>query len=346
MFLDLKIMIVDDEEVNILLLEELIRQEGYRHSISFTDPVKALEHLKENECDILIVDFNMPKMNGIELLEQAKGLHPHLSSIMITASDDDALMIDALKIGTNEFLLKPISSIVFKLRLKNISQLKESFNITHEFNKMLQVRVEETTAALRESEHEALEVLSKSAEYKDPETASHIARVSHYAKLIAKKVGLSEREQEILYFAAPLHDIGKIGIEDAILLKPGKLTDEEFDIMKTHSKIGASILEKRTNVFLKAGAVIAQTHHEKFNGRGYPEGLKGEDIPLYGRIVAVADVFDALTSVRPYKKAWTFEDATNLLIEEKGEHFDPVLVDLFIDSLDEVRRIYEEFKEE
>lgn len=343
---NLKIVIVDDEEINIILLEELVKQGGYTNCISFNNPLKALSHLEENSCDILIVDFNMPDMDGVELLEKSKALHPDMLSIMVTASSDESVMINALRTGVNEFLLKPISGTVFGLRLKNISQLKDSFNITNEFNKTLQKRVDVTTAALRESEYEALEVLSKSAEYKDPETASHIARVSHYAKLIGQKIGLSEKEQKILYFAAPLHDIGKIGIEDSILLKPGKLTPEEFDTMKNHSSIGATILENRTNVYLKAGQIIALTHHEKFNGKGYPKGLKGEEIPLYGRIVAIADVFDALTSIRPYKKAWTFEDATNLLIEERSEHFDPALVDVFTDSLKEVREIFEKFQEE
>lgn len=345
MFLNLKIVIVDDEEINIILLEELVKQAGYTDCTSFYNPLKALDYLEENSCDILIVDFNMPDMDGVELLQKAKGLHPDMLSIMITASSDESVMIRALETGVNEFLRKPISGIVFKLRLKNISQLKDSFNITHEFNKTLQKRVDDTTSALRQSEYEALEVLSKSAEYKDPETASHIARVSHYAKLIAQKIGLSEEEQKILYFAAPLHDIGKIGIEDSILLKPGKLTPEEFDTMKNHSQIGATILENRTNVYLKAGQIIALTHHEKFNGKGYPKGLKGEEIPLYGRIVAIADVFDALTSIRPYKKAWTFEDATKLLIEERDEHFDPELVNVFTDALDEVQVIFEKFQE-
>lgn len=346
MFLNLKILIVDDEEINIILLEELVKQAGYTDCTSFYNPLKALEYLEENSCDVLIVDFNMPEMDGVELLQKAKGLHPDMLSIMITASSDESVMISALEAGVNEFLRKPISGTVFQLRLKNISQLKDSFNITHEFNKTLQKRVDDTTSALRQSEYEALEVLSKSAEYKDPETASHIARVSHYAKLIAQKIGLSEEEQKILYFAAPLHDIGKIGIEDSILLKPGKLTSEEFDAMKNHSQIGATILENRTNVYLKAGQIIALTHHEKFNGKGYPKGLKGEEIPLYGRIVAIADVFDALTSSRPYKKAWTFEDATKFLIKERDEHFDPELVNVFTDALDEVQEIFEKFQED
>lgn len=342
---DLKIVLVDDDMVNIILLEELVELGGFANSISFTEPLKALEYIKDNECDILIVDYNMPKMDGIELIGKAKEIDQDIVSIMITANTTSSTMIKALEAGVTDFLTKPISTVVFSLRLKNIAQLKASFKITADFNKTLEKRVAKATKALRESEYETLEVLSKAAEYKDPETASHIARVSYYAKLIAQKIGLSQEEQDILFYAAPLHDVGKIGIDDAILLKPGKLTDEEFDEMKKHSAIGASILENKNNKFLKAGELIASTHHEKYNGKGYPQRLKGEDIPLYGRIVAIADVFDALTSIRPYKKAWEFEDAKNLLIDEKGEHFDPVLVDAFIDSIDEVRVIFDRFKE-
>jgi HD-GYP domain-containing protein (c-di-GMP phosphodiesterase class II) len=162
--------------------------------------------------------------------------------------------------------------------------------------------------------------------------------------MLAKLHGLSEYEQEVLFYAAPLHDIGKVGIEDAVLLKPGKLTHEEFERMKQHSTMGYGILANSTNPYLKAGAIVAHTHHEKYNGKGYPKGLCGEEIPLYGRIVAIADVFDALTSIRPYKRAWSFEEAMELIKNEKGEHFDLELADLFINNIDEVRIIYAQFE--
>jgi response regulator RpfG family c-di-GMP phosphodiesterase len=264
---------------------------------------------------------------------------------MVTANNDEEMMLDALASGVTEFLLKPILPITFKLRLKNILEIKSALNITKDFNRTLQEKVDEATQALKNSEYEALEVLSKAAEYKDPETASHIARVSYYSKLLARNCGLSIEEQDVIYYAAPLHDIGKIGINDNILLKPGKLSEDEFTQMKTHSRKGAVILKGKNNTFLKAGEVIALSHHEKYNGKGYPQALRGEAIPLYGRIVAIADVFDALTSERPYKKAWSFEDAIAFLNEEKGEHFDSQLVEYFIESIDEVKTIYENFKE-
>jgi len=341
---NLNIVIVDDEIANLLLLENIVNTEGYKNVSTFSTSPDALKYIQNNTVDALITDFNMPQMDGIELLKQAKELYPDLVSIMITANNDNEMMHRALEAGVTDFLIKPISPIVFKLRLNNILELKNSLNLTQHFNERLTTKVEEATEALKKSEYEALEVLSKAAEFKDPETASHIARVSHYSKLLAKACGLSKEEQNIIYYAAPLHDIGKIGIDDALLLKPGKLTQDEFTKMKEHSTIGANILRGKNNSFLKAGEIIALTHHEKYNGKGYPKGLKGKDIPLYGRIVAIADVFDALTSKRPYKEAWSFEKAFNLLLEEKGQHFDPQLVDYFVANLDEVKNIYETFQ--
>ena len=343
---NLNIVIVDDEIVNLLLLENIVNAEGYEKVSTFDSSPEAIEYIQNNKVDVLITDFNMPHMDGIALLEQAKERYPDLVSIMITANNDNEMMHRALEAGVTDFLIKPISPIVFKLRLNNILELKNSLNLTQHFNERLTTKVEEATAALKKSEYEALGVLSKAAEYKDPETASHIARVSHYSKLLAQAYGLSKEEQNIIYYAAPLHDIGKIGINDTILLKSGKLTQDEFTTIKEHPAIGAEILHGKENAFLKAGKTIALAHHEKYNGTGYPKGLQGEEIPLYGRIVAIADVFDALTSNRPYKKAWSFEKASNLLIEEKGKHFDPQIVDCFIENLDAIKTIYEKFQED
>ena len=342
---NLNILIVDDELVNTILLEELVMQEGYNNFITFNSSMDAYNYALSNNVDVLITDYNMPELNGIDLLKLTKAIHPELVSIMVTADNNSDMMIEALEEGITEFLLKPIFPITFKLRLKNILEVKSALKLTKDFNKTLDAKIKKITEALKDNEFEILTVLSKAAEYKDPETASHIARVAHYSKLIAKKHGLSEEEQEIIFYASPLHDVGKIGISDAVLLKPGKLTPQEFNDMKRHSEIGASILGETNNPYLQAGNTIALTHHEKYNGEGYPQRLKGDDIPLYGRIVAIADVFDALTSIRPYKKAWSFEDATQLLIKEKGNHFDPSLVEHFIDSLNEVREIYNDFSE-
>lgn len=324
---EMKIVIVDDEAVNLMLLDVIVRQEGYDPR-TFDNPSEAVAYLTQNKADLLITDFNMPQMNGIELLSKAKEIQPGIKSIMITANGEESVRVEAFEKGVNDFLIKPYSQTEVKLRIKNSHIL----------------RIEERSKeALKEREHEALRILSRTAEYKDPETGSHIARVAHYSKMLARLCGLDTTEQERIFYAAPLHDIGKVGIEDAVLLKPGKLDDDEFERMKKHSLIGYEILADAENPYLAAGAVIARSHHEKYNGRGYPFGLKGEDIPLYGRIVAITDVFDALTSVRPYKRAWSFEEAMELIIRERGEHFDPLLVDLFVANEAEIREIFIRF---
>jgi len=188
-------------------------------------------------------------------------------------------------------------------------------------------------------------VLGKTAEYKDPETASHVTRVAHNSKLLAHQYGLDEDTAETIFYAAPFHDIGKVGIADDILLKPGKLTDSEFETMKTHSTIGGSILENVKSKYLKMGASIALYHHEKYNGTGYPEGLQAQQIPIEARIVAIADVFDALVSKRPYKKAWSFEEALTLLKEQSAKHFDPILVEIFTQNIDQIQVIYDKYQE-
>lgn len=340
-----KIVIVDDEPINLMLLEEMTKKEGYTPK-TYLSPLEALDEISRTGADLLIIDYNMPVMDGITLFRKVKEQLPDIMSIMITANNEESVRLEALKEGVTDFLTKPILPSEFMLRMNNIVRIHRTIVIEKEFSKQLSIEVEKATATIKEAEHETLRVLSKTAEYKDPETTSHIARVAHYSKLMGKLYGLDEREQEILFYGAPLHDIGKVGIEDAILLKPGKLTDEEFNIMKQHASMGYDILLDAKNPYLAAGALIAQSHHEKYNGRGYPQGLKGEEIPLYGRIVAIADVFDALTSIRPYKRAWSFEEAMELIVQEKGEHFDPVLADLFIQSIDQIRSIYITFSEE
>jgi len=193
-------------------------------------------------------------------------------------------------------------------------------------------------------ENETLHILGKASDYKDPETGAHIARVSNYSLIISKSLGQNKAMQDLLNYAAPLHDIGKLGISDSILLKPGRLSADEFDIMKTHTSIGYEILENQSSKYLKAGAVIAMSHHEKYDGTGYPKGLKGDDIPIFGRIVSIADVFDALTTKRPYKEAWPFEKALDLIREERGKHFDPGFVDIFVANRSKIRQILDSYK--
>ncbi len=340
----LHVIAVDDEPFNLELLKAISLQ-TYPHMLIFTDPKSALEHISSNPVDILLVDYMMPRINGIELMKLAHEINPEIMTIMITAAgDDEKVKLEALKMGAIDFLKKPINAAEYRARISNITKLKLSQLILDDFNHQLQKEVSKATQALLQREQEALKVLSNAAEYKDPETASHVARVSHYSKLLALKYGLNEEEQEIIFYASPLHDIGKVGISDALLLKPGKLDETEMDAMKKHCDIGWKILHSSENPYLKAGAIIAKNHHEKYDGSGYPQGLRGEQIPLYGRITAIADVFDALTSKRPYKEPWPFERATEYLQAQSERHFDPQLCELFISHIDEVRSIYEQFK--
>ncbi len=343
---NLCIVAVDDEVFNLELLRE-ISSGLYPEVLTFSEPMDALSYLCSHHVDILLVDYMMPQMNGIELMQKALEKNPALLTVMITAAgDDEKIKIEALNKGAIDFLKKPLVTAEYRARMNNLSRIKASERILDDFNRQLKTEVEHATKMLVQREKEALRVLSNAAEYKDPETASHVARVAHYSKLLAKHYGLDETEQEIIFYASPLHDIGKVGISDQILLKPGRLDAEENSIMQGHCEIGWKILESSENPYLKAGAVISYTHHEKFDGSGYPRGLKGEDIHLYGRITAIADVFDALTSHRPYKEAWPFDEALEYLKEQSGKHFDPALCELFFNEIDTVRSIYNQFKHE
>jgi len=338
----MKILIVDDNPTNVLVLRRLIeKMEGEHQPVCFTDSLQALEWCKDGKADLLLVDYMMPELDGMEFIQQFRLLPEckNIPIVMITADSNRDIRYQALEVGANDFLNKPIDKTEFLARVKNMLNLRKSQIQLSNRAQWLASEVRKATAALRQQEGEALVILSKAAEYRDPETGAHISRMSHYSKLIAATLGLSEAEQDLILEASPMHDVGKVGTPDDILLKPGPLDQAEFSIMKQHANHGHEILNQGSSHLLQVAAEIAITHHEKFNGKGYPNGLKGTDIPLYGRIVAVADVFDALTSERPYKKAWPVEKAIALLKEESGEHFDPKCVEAFLSSMDQAMEI-------
>jgi response regulator RpfG family c-di-GMP phosphodiesterase len=342
---DLKIISVDDTYLNLMIIEDMAQDIGVE-VISFQNPLEALEFIKKERVDLMLVDYMMPELDGLELIKEALIIQKELIPIMVTAvSDNDHLKLEALNIGAADFLTKPVNLAEFQAKIKNFSKIIQLKLDLKDFNGRLQEEVKKATSDLIEREHEALRVISRLAEYRDPETGSHIARVAHYSKLLAKEYGLDEREQEIIFFASPLHDVGKVGIRDDILLKPSKLDASEYEIMKSHSSIGYDILKESKNPYLMAGAIIARHHHEKYDGSGYHTGISGDDIHIYGRITAIADVFDALTSQRPYKKPWTFEATVEYLKKESGKHFDPKLVDLFIKNIKKIKEIYLKFEE-
>ena len=342
----MKIVSIDDNENNLFLIETICLDMDLNVT-SFLDPIDGLMYALQNDIDMILIDYMMPNLNGLEFIEEFRKNKKNIPIIMITAvGEDEEIHKKAFDLGVNDFLAKPVNAIVLKARVMNLLTNYQNTILIEDKAKLLESEIEKATLSLINREHETLSILGKMAEYKDPETASHVSRVAHYSKLLARECKLDKTEQELLFYAAPFHDLGKVGIEDKILLKPGKLDDDEFNVMKTHANIGYEILKDSQSEYLQAGAIIALSHHEKFDGSGYPKKLKGEEIHIFGRIVAIADVFDALTSHRPYKEAWSFDKAIDFLKEESGKHFDPQIVGYFINNIDEVTKIYNSFKED
>jgi two-component system response regulator RpfG len=258
---------------------------------------------------------------------------------MVTSIEDRSVRYDALEAGATDFLMKPVDHHECRARCKNMLIQHQQYKIISDRSKWLERRVAEATSEIRLRERETLLRLARAGEYRDQETGNHIIRMAKYSRIIAEQLGMSTADAEVIEMAAPMHDIGKIGIRDDILLKPGKLTAEEFEIMKTHTVIGYEILKDSPSKFLQMGGIIALGHHEKFDGTGYPHGLKGDSIPIEARIVAVADVFDALVSERPYKNAWSTQAALDYMESNSGKHFDPQVFSAFKAQIDSVAKI-------
>lgn len=343
-----RIAIVDDSDINLTLLSALVRRLGDCEPLLFQESPKGLAWCTENLPDLVVVDYMMPDLDGIEFVSRLRGIEgcEDVPILMITANDDKEVRYEALQKGATDFLNKPVDRIEFSARVRNMLALGASRKKLADKAAWLADEVKKATAAIHAREQELLFRMSRAAEFRDPETGAHIQRMAHYSRLIAGKMGLSADEQELILQAAPMHDVGKIGTPDHILLKPGKLTPEEYDEMKRHTVIGHELLSGSEFRVFQTAAIIAAAHHEKFDGSGYPYGLKGESIPLLGRIVAVADVFDALTSVRPYKDAWTLEKAEAYLRDSSGSHFDPACVEAFFAAWDEVLDIHARYQDE
>jgi putative two-component system response regulator len=290
----------------------------------------------------------MPAPDGLEFIRRFREIDgmQDVPVIMITANDLKEIRYTALQTGATDFLTKPVDKNEFTARIRNMGALRRSQKLLADRAALLAGEVAAATATIVERERETIYRLSKAAEYRDPETGGHILRMAHYSRLIAERLGLPAQEQQLLLEAAPMHDIGKVGIADQILLKPGRFSDEEFAIMKRHAEIGHKILHNSKSPILNAAAVVALTHHEKVDGSGYPQGLKGEEIPLHGRIVAVADVFDALTSARPYKVAWELDAAKDFILANSGSHFDHQCASAFMAAWNEVIAIRTRFFDE
>ncbi len=335
-FHDAMILIVDDEPVNVHLLERILARSDYARVTSTTDPTRVLALYDDLQPDLILLDLHMPPPDGLTLLRQLRALIPgddHRPILILTADTTLAAKQRALALGATDFLTKPFDAVEVVLRIRNLLETRFLHRRLHNENGVLEDRVRARTREVEQAGIEVLERLALAAEYRDDDTGQHTQRVARTASLVAHTLGLAEDQVDLIRRAAPLHDVGKIGVPDGILLKPGALTAGERERMETHTVIGARILSGSQFTLLRLAEEIAHSHHERWDGGGYPRGLRGEDIPLAGRIVAVADVFDALTHRRPYKGAWTVAEAMTEVERQSGLQFDPRVAESFLASL-------------
>jgi two-component system response regulator RpfG len=341
-------MVVDDQSTGRAILEQVVRSLDDRVSVEgFGRPVDAVVWATRHIADLVLIDYLMPEMNGIELAKRLRSLpgYEHVPIMMVTAHDDRKVRYDALDAGVTDFLTKPVDARECMARCRNLLTLRRQQLALEDRRRLLEGMVEEATREVRDREKETLMRLARAGEFRDEETGYHLVRMARYSRLIADAIGLEREEAETIELAAPLHDIGKIGIPDHILLKKDKLVGAELETMRSHPLIGHEILKGSASKYVRMGSLIALGHHEKYDGSGYPNGLVGDHIALCARIVAVADVFDALTSARPYKSAWSLEHAFEFLGAQRGKHFDPQLVNAFTSVREDVMRIQRELQD-
>ena len=329
------ILIIEDQEINIRLLNAILLREGYTNVIHTTDPRHAVSLFQEFRPDLVLLDLYMPHLDGFGVMSQlrALGLDDSVPILILTSETDPQVRHRALSCGAMDFINKPFQVTEVLLRARNFLTMRRTHLALKEEKKALETMVHQRGQELQEAQLEMLERLAHMAECRHQETIEHTLRVGNIAACLAEKMGMATHEVALMHRAASLHDIGKIAVPDYILLKNGKLTDEEFDIMKTHARTGARLLQGGSSEIVIMAETIALTHHERWDGRGYPRGLQGTEIPLVGRIVGLADVFDALTHSRPYKEAWPIEKAVEEIRSQSGRHFDPEVVEAFL-SLD------------
>lgn len=339
----MRVLIVDDSAANLRLVGQIVHGLGCI-PVTFTDPLKALSDALLHTADLVVTDFTMPGMNGLELIDRLRTTADYhdVPMVMISGSDDAALRYKALDMGVTDFLRKPIDVAEVKARLRNLLRLREAQASLRNRTAWLDLEVRRATEQLASREEEIIMRLCRAAESRDVDSGQHILRMSSYCRLIGEGLGLGAAQNEILFLAAPMHDIGKIAVSDSILLKPGKLTPEERALMELHTLHGFQILSGSGSELIRQAAEIAASHHERWDGTGYPARSRGTEIPLFGRIAAVADVFDALTSERSYKAAWGVEDALAYVTACAGQHFDPDCVRAFTSRWEAVLEIYNE----
>jgi response regulator RpfG family c-di-GMP phosphodiesterase len=341
------VVVIDDTPVMLLRLERLVQTLSECRVIPFSNALDALAWCAVNEPDLLIVDYLLPDMSGLDFVQrlQQSPRNNEVPVVIVTQDHDRAVRRLALQIGVNDFLTKPFDQAELQARVRNMLVLRGRHKALAANAAALAEDIERAAGGVRLRESEALECLACAAEHRDPETHEHILRLSHYSALIARELGLPSSECELLLQAARLHDVGKLAIPETILLKPGRLEPGEVRIMRTHTTHGHQILADSASAILRAGAEIALCHHERFDGSGYPAGLQTNAIPLYARIVAVADVFDALTTRRPYKEAWDVERAARAIREAAGTEFDPACVTAFLQAWQQILEVKARYAE-
>jgi putative two-component system response regulator len=351
-----RVLIIDDEEPIRRLLGYMLQSHGYE-SVLASDAREARLKLAETSFALVLCDVNMPGESGMDLVRNVLGLYPHTAVIMVTGLDSTVLANAALDMGAFGYIIKPFEANEVLINVANALRRRRLEMESRLYRENLEDAVKTRTMALQQalqwleksekelrlSREETIQRLAIAAEYRDSATAQHIQRMSHYCELLARRYGLSAERCDLIRTASPMHDIGKIGTPDHVLLKPGKFTQDEFNVIAQHAEIGYRILAGSDAEILNVAATIALTHHERWDGSGYPRKLKGEAIPIEGRIASIADAFDALTTARVYKPAFDFDHAVDLMSKHRGEHFDPELLDVFLASLNEIRRIHEEY---
>jgi len=333
------ILVVDDVPENIAVLKGVL-SDGYKVKFALNGVMALKIAISETPPDLILLDIMMPEMNGYEVCSRLKEdpRTKKIPVIFVSAMSEVNDEAQGFELGAVDYITKPVSPAIVLARVRSQLAL---YDQKRDLEEMVQQRTDE----LNKTRSEIIRRLGRAAEFKDNETGMHVIRMSYYSRIIAKAIGMDDIDADLILNAAPMHDVGKIGIPDSVLLKPGKLDADEWVLMKKHPEFGANIIGNHESELLKMARIVALTHHEKWNGQGYPKGLAGEDIPLVGRIVAIADVFDALTTERPYKDAWSVERAVSLIKDEAGQHFDPVLAEAFVRSLPEVLEIKEKYAE-
>jgi len=339
------VVIIDDQSTGRTILEQVVQNISPNITqSSFADPFEALEACRRQPPDLLITDYRMPALDGIEVIRRFRRIPScaHAPIVVVTIVEDRNIRYEALEAGATDFLNRPFDHYECQARCRNLLLLHQYQQEAMHRAENLEQQIASATRQIKRREHETLFCLAKAGEFRDEGTGNHIQRMAHYCVAVAEELGLPPQTLDLLEYASPMHDIGKIGIPDAILLKPGRLTPEELEVMKKHTTIGHDILAKSSSPYLQMAASIALCHHERWDGAGYPHGLSGEEIPVESRIVAIADTFDALTTVRPYKEAWPLERSFNYIRKNAGRQFDPTCVEAFFNASERIGSIYQE----